>query len=143
MAVDVTRGLLQSDQEVHVRHSLTTSALALESANYRGPRGQSSAKINRGAGFQPAFIDRQSGSVHLSRFPDGRRAPCHLLDGLPDELVIARDERGRVTCVKGSVVSGFVHGGWFYTRDEALAMLVSCLRVRCPRDADASLRRAA
>ena len=78
-----------------MRDTATKSALALESANYRGTRGVS--EDNRGADFQPAFVDRQSGAVHLSRFPDGRRAPCHLLDGLPDELVIARDERGRVS----------------------------------------------
>ena len=124
-----------------MRHTLTKSALAVESANYRGTRGVS--ENNRGAGFQPAFIDRQSGIVHLSRFPDGRRAPCHLLEGLPDELVIARDERGRVTGVKGSVVSGFVHGGCFYTRDEALAMLVSASGFDVSRDAEASLRWAA
>ena len=122
-------------------HTLTKVSLALESANYRGKRGVS--ENNRGAGFQPAFIDRQSGTVHPSRFPDGRRAPCHLLDGLPDELVIARDERGRVTRVKGSVVSGFVHGGCFYTRDEAAAMLVSASGLDVSRDADASLRLAA
>jgi hypothetical protein len=124
-----------------MRHSLTKSALALESVNYRGTHGVS--ENNRCAGFQPAFIDRQSATVHLSRFPDGRRAPCHLLDGLPDALVITRDERGRVTRVKGSVVSGFVHGGWFYTRDEALAMLVSASGFDVSQDADASLRRAA
>ena len=124
-----------------MRHTLTTSALALESANYRGTCGVS--ENNRGAGFQPAFIDRQSGTVHLSRFPDGRRAPCHLLEGLPDELVIARDEEGRVTRIKGCIVSGFVHGGCFYTRDEALAMLVSASGFDISRDADASLRRAA
>jgi len=124
-----------------MRHTLTKPALALESANYRGTRGVS--EDNRGADFQPAFIDRQSGTVHLSRFADGRRAPCHLLDGLPDELVIARDERGRATCVKGSVVSGFVHGGCFYPRDEALARLVSASGFDVSRDTDASLRRAA
>jgi hypothetical protein len=120
---------------------MTEISLALETANYRGTGGVS--ENNRGLGFQPAFIDRQSGAVHLSRFADGRRAPCHLLDGLPDELVIARDEQGRVTRVKGSVVSGFVHFGCFYTRDEAVAMLISASGFDVSRDADASLRRAA
>jgi hypothetical protein len=94
---------------------LTTSALALESANYRGTRGVS--ENNRCAGFLPAYIDRQSGIVHLSRFADGRRAPCHLLDGLPHELVIARDK--------------------------AVAMLASASRFDASRDPDASLRGAA
>lgn len=97
--------------------------LALEAANYRGTRGVSENIC--GAGFQPAFADRETGRVHLSRFADGRLAPCHLLDGLPAEVVLARNERGSVMCVKGSVVTGFVHGERFYTRDETAAMLVS------------------
>jgi hypothetical protein len=124
-----------------MRRTMTKSTLALESANYRDTRGAS--ENNHGADFQPAFIDRQSGTVHLSRFPDGRRAPCHLLDGLPDELVMARDERGRVTCVRDSVVCGFVHGGCFYPRDEAVAMLVSASGFDVLREVEASLRRAA
>ena len=50
---------------------MTKISLALETTNYRGTGGVS--ENNRGLGFQPAFIDRQSGTVHLSRFPDGRR----------------------------------------------------------------------
>jgi hypothetical protein len=103
--------------------TLTMALLALEAANYRGTRGVS--ENNRNTGFQPAFADRETGRVHLSRFADGRLAPCHLLDGLPAEVVLAHSERGRVTCVKGSVVSGFVHDERFYTRDENAAMLVS------------------
>src|SRR6266446_4031456 len=77
---------------------LTKISLALETAHYRGTGGVS--ENNRSLGFQPAFIDRETEIVHLSRFPDGRLAPCHLLDGLPPELVLARDEQGRVARVK-------------------------------------------
>src|SRR3984893_4676569 len=104
-------------------HTLTDQLLELETAKFRGTGGVSDN--NRCLGFQPAFIDRETGTVYLSRFPDGRLAPCHLLDGLPAELVRARDEQGRVTRVKSSVESGFVHDGRFYTRDEAAALLVS------------------
>jgi hypothetical protein len=103
--------------------TLTMALRALEAANYRGTRSVS--ENYRGAGFQPAFADRETGRVHLSRFADGRLTPCHLLDGLPAEVVLARTERGRVMRVKGSVVSGFVHDGRFYTRDETAAMLMS------------------
>ena len=101
----------------------TNISLALETNRYRGTGGVS--ENNRSLGFQPAFIDRETGTVHWSRFPDGRLAPCHLLDGLPAELVLARDEQGYVTRVKSSVASGFVHNARFYTRDEAAALLVS------------------
>src|SRR5271169_5178125 len=103
--------------------TLTMAMLEREAANYRDTRGVS--ENSRGAGFQPAFADRETVRVHLSRFADGRLAPCHLLDGLPAEVVLARSERRRVMRVKGSVVSGFVHDERFYTRDEAAAMLVS------------------
>jgi hypothetical protein len=64
-------------------------------------------------GKQP---DRQG-----SRFLDGNPAPVHLLDGLPDDVVVSRSESRQVTVVKGSLVSGFVRFGKFYTRDEAAA----------------------
>jgi hypothetical protein len=121
--------------------TLTKTSLALETANYCGTGGVS--ENNRSLGFQPAFIDRETCTVHLSRFPDGRLAPCHLLDGLPAELVLARDELGHVTRVKASVVSGFVRDRRFYTRDEAAAMLVSRVEFDVSRTPDTSLRRAA
>jgi hypothetical protein len=121
--------------------SLTKTSLALETARYRGTGGVS--ENNRSRGFQPAFIDRETEAVHLSRFPDGRLAPCHLLDGLPAELVLARNEQGRVTRVKSSVASGFVHDQRFYTRDEAAAMLVSASEFDRSRSPDTSLRMAA
>ena len=120
---------------------MTRISLALETANYRGTGGVS--VNNRGLGFQPAFVDRETGTVHLSRFPDGRLAPCHLLDGLPAEIVLARDGRGRVMRVKASLVSGFVHGERFYTRDEAAAMLVSVPEFDVAQSLDTPLRRAA
>jgi hypothetical protein len=121
--------------------TLTKALLAIETAQYRGTGGVS--ENNRGLGFQPAFIDRETGTVHLSRFPDWRLAPCHLLDGLPAEIVLARDGRGRVMRVKASLLSGFVHGERFYTRDEAAAMLVSAPEFDLAQSLDTPLRRAA
>jgi hypothetical protein len=100
-------------------NAMTQRQLALENARYRGTGGVSESCS---PGFSPAFRDAQTGVVYLSRFADGRPAPFHLLDGLPNELVTARDrDRGGVIA-KPSVVSGFVHDGRFYTRDEAAAL---------------------
>jgi hypothetical protein len=120
---------------------MTKISLALETANYRGTGGVS--ENNRGLAFQPAFVDRETGTVHLSRFPDGRLAPCHLLDGLPAEVVLARNEQGRAMRVKASVVSGFVHEACFYTRQEAAAMLGSAAGFDNSRIQDRASRRAA
>jgi len=124
-----------------MNRTLTKISLALETNHYRGTGGVS--ENNRSLGFQPAFIDLETKTVHWSRFPDGRLAPCHLLDGLPAELVRARDEQGRVTRVKSSVLSGFVHDGRFYTRDEAAAFLVSPSELDRSRSPDTLLRKAA
>ena len=70
-------------------------------------------------GFRPAFLDRETGIVYQSRFADGRLAPCHLLDGLPAELIVKRDRAGRVAAVKASLVCGFLNDGLFYTREQA------------------------
>jgi hypothetical protein len=93
--------------------------LERENTRYRGTAGVS--EENRSLGFRPAFVDRETQAVYLSRFADGRPAPCHVLDGLPEELVLARRACGRVAMVKASVVSGFVRDGRFYTRSEAAA----------------------
>ncbi len=78
---------------------------------------------NRRCGFQSAFLDRASGQVYLSRFADGNPAPIHLLDGLPEELVLQRNTAGRIVAVKDSVVAGFLYAEHFYTRDQAARVL--------------------
>ena len=102
--------------------AMTETTLAIENARYRGTGAVS--EENRCRGFRAAFMDRETRAVHIVRFADGRTAPCHVLDGLPAELVLARDAVGRVKRVKASVVSGFVRDGRFYTREEAAALLV-------------------
>lgn len=74
---------------------------------------------NRCCGFLPAFLDAQTAVVYLSRFADGRPAPVHVLDGLPDDVVVSRDDFGHVAVVKSSLISGFVLDGRFYSREEA------------------------
>ena len=91
--------------------------LTIENAHYRGTGGVSSE--NRCLGFHPAFMDTETRLVYPSRFADGRFAPFHVLDGLPDQLVVARHGTGRAESVKASVISGFVRSGHFYTREQA------------------------
>lgn len=102
-----------------MEHAMTTEALQTENQVFRGTGGRS--EENRSVGFRPAFMDTQSNRVYPSRFADGRPAPFHLLDGLPDEVVMARDVSGRVAAIKSSVVSGFLRMGRFFTREEAAA----------------------
>jgi hypothetical protein len=85
---------------------------------YRDDPGRRSANA-RSAGFLPAFRDTETGSVYPSRYADGRPAPCHVLDGLPEDLVVARDATGLVIATKPCVVAGFLRCGCFYTREEA------------------------
>lgn len=107
-------------------HAMTEATLRSENRHFCGTGGVSSA--SRGAGFHPAFLDTGTRAVYLSRFADGQIAPFHMLDGLPNEVVLARGPSGRVAAAKPSIVSGFVRAGQFYTRDEAAA----CVAADCP-----------
>lgn len=98
-------------------HAMTERYLQLETVAFHGTGGVSAE--NGSKGFHPAFMDAETSAVYLSCFADGRPAPFHLLDGLPDEVVLDRNTTGRVTAVKASVISGFVFDGCFYTREQA------------------------
>jgi hypothetical protein len=95
--------------------------LQQENIAYEGSGGVSAG--NRSFGFRPAFRNSETGSIYPSRFADGRPAPIHVIDGLPDELVVTRSAAGRVTSVLESVQSGFLLDGCFYDRDEAAEYL--------------------
>jgi len=96
---------------------LNDAGLARQNELFSGTGGRS--QENRSSGFRPAFMDVDTCAVYDSCFANGMRAPIHLLDGLPDEIVVARDESGRVHAVKPCVVAGFVREGRFFTREEA------------------------
>lgn len=100
---------------------MTKQCLQQESVAYQGSGGVSGE--NRANGFMPAFCDSCTGRVYLSRFREGHLAPFHLLDGLPDEVVLRRDGAGRAMVAKSSLVSGFVRNGRLYTRDQAAAVV--------------------
>lgn len=94
------------------QHPSTPVSLLEENLQFAGTGGVSAN--NHSLGFIPAFRDIESGKVYLSRFPDGRPAPIHILSGLPNKL-------------KNSVVSGFVREDIFYSREEATQATTSKL----------------
>jgi hypothetical protein len=91
--------------------------LRLENIRHAGSGGRS--QQNAGLGFHAAFLDCDTMSIYPSRFRDGRLAPMHLLDGLPDDVVVERAPSGRVLAAKSTLVSGFERNGFFYTRSAA------------------------
>jgi hypothetical protein len=95
----------------------TAERLKLESDAYAGSGGVS--QENRAMGFCPAFYDRETGVIELSRFANGTVAPVHLLEGLPDAWVVERGMDGMTLAIKQSIIAGFVRGGSFYTRQQA------------------------
>lgn len=102
---------------------MNLNLLQSDNRRFRGSGGVS--RNNRCAGFQPAFRDSATGTVYLSCFRNGLPAPVHLLDGLPDEVVLARDAGGRITAVRHSIIAGFVCAEAFYTREEAAQRIES------------------
>ena len=100
-----------------MKRMMNVRLLKQENVVHAGSGGRSEG--NRGLGFHPAFLDTATFAIYLSRFADGRPAPFHLLDGLPDEVVLVRSSAGRVVAAKGTLVSGFERNGFFYTRSAA------------------------
>jgi len=96
---------------------LDVAALKRENRTYRGSAGVSEGC--REACFRPAFRDQETGMVYLSRNPNGHVAAFHTLEGLPDEVIAVRYTNGTVAKAKITLISGFLKGGTFYTRQEA------------------------
>lgn len=102
-------------------YPLSPVRLLQENRRYRGSKAVS--RSNRKDGFRPAFLDLATHIIYPSRQANGSPAAVHCLDGLPEELVAARDEAGCVSRIKPGVIAGFLHEGRFYTREEALQLL--------------------
>ena len=96
---------------------LSVRMLAVQNHSYRDSGGVSAG--NRGHGFRPAFLDQATDIAYQSCFANGSAAPVHVLDGLPDELVLERNRQGRVTTVREGIIAGFLRHGVFYTREQA------------------------
>ena len=104
-----------------MKQMLTADEVAQQSLAYRGTGGVSAE--NRAFGFLPAFLDRESGRIHLSCDTRGVPVAIHQFDGLPEEWVVARDQGGRPCAVKASVEAGFVREGYFFTREQAAQLM--------------------
>ena len=104
-----------------MKRLMTLQLLADENVAFAGTGGRS--QENRGLGFEPAFYDFSRGTTYRSRFADGKAAPFHVLDGLPDEAIACRDPSGRAVAAKATLISGFVRNGLFYTRTAAARAL--------------------
>jgi hypothetical protein len=90
----------------------------------------------RDMGFRPAFFDYATGLIYLSRYRDGREAPFHLLDGLPDAAVMRRASCGKVVAAKPTLIRGFERFGYFYTRRSAARAVVEWSVPLLPGDID-------
>jgi hypothetical protein len=102
---------------------LCECGLAMQNAQFRGTAGVSGN--NRGAGFVPAYRNNATGETVPSRFADGRPAVVHVLEGLPDDWIEARDTCGCVTRAMNGVIAGFLRDGRFFTREEAAQVLAA------------------
>jgi DNA mismatch repair ATPase MutS len=110
-----------SFQNNRLEDALTPEQLRQDNQYFKHTDGIS--ENNHDKGFHSAFLDIATGYVYLSRFSDGSPAPLHLLDGLPNELVLQRNAKGSVTAVKQTVIAGFLYHDRFYTREQAAQLL--------------------
>ena len=100
-----------------MKNMLNDQALRRDNHKHRGTGGVSQGNAN--LGFRPAFFDYATHTIYRSCFRDGRPAPFHLLEGLPDAAVAIRAPDGRVVAAKATLVAGFERNGFFYTRSAA------------------------
>ncbi|MCZ6640153.1 MAG: hypothetical protein O7F71_01135 [Gammaproteobacteria bacterium] len=100
-----------------IANRVNADSLRRENRDYADTTGISIN--NKTLGFIPAFYDKKSGRAEISRFFDGRPAPIHLMEGLPEEWAMDHDAKGRITSLIPTIVSGFVRGKDFFTREQA------------------------
>ena len=114
--MDSTKGE-QPPLEKMMKRVMNEELVRKENVAFAGTGGRS--EENRNLGFRPAFFDFATQTIYLSRFANGRPAPFHMLDGLPEEVVVDRSSNGRVISAKATLISGFERSGFFYTRTAA------------------------
>ena len=98
----------------------------------RTPRPATEAQVNSIGeqrlalehGFQPAYFDFLTQTIYPSVFADGTPAPFHILEGLPEEVVVDRARSGRVVTTKASLLTGYERNGFFYTKPTVARAIV-------------------
>ena len=96
---------------------VSAGSLRRENRDFAGTTGISIN--NKTWGFIPAFYDKKTGRAEISRYFDGRPAHIHLVEGLPEDWAADHDVKGRITSLIPTIISGFVRGTAFYTREQA------------------------
>ncbi len=91
--------------------------LVKENEQFQGTRGVSGN--NRELGFEPAFLNKETGQIEIARLRNGRPARMHLISWLPPEWATDVDDQGVVVSLIPCVIAGFTRDGVFYTRTEA------------------------
>lgn len=91
--------------------------LALENLAFGGTAGVSCN--NSESGYIPAFLDKKTGQIEISRLKNGRPSPMHIINWLPKKWASSLASDGTVECLKPGIIAGFVCEGIFYTREEA------------------------
>lgn len=104
-----------------MKRMLTSEDVIQESLVYRGTGGVSAE--NQAYGFRPAFLDRDTGRIHLCHAVTGDQATAHRFEDLPEECIVAHDAQGRPCAVKAALVAGFEREGYFFTREQAAQLI--------------------
>jgi hypothetical protein len=68
--------------------------------------------------FLPSYQDTYTGETLLPLCTDGTISSIHTLHGLPDNWMLARNERGLPLALKAHIVAGFMRSGRLYTPEE-------------------------
>ena len=118
MSIPMTRPV--TDPMKSTPPPLSNQSIEAENRRFEGTTGVSD--VAAALQLIPAFQDARNGRVEIARFANGLPAPMHLIDGLPDEWTLTRDEQGNPASLKCEIICGFLRGDRFYTREEAAAL---------------------
>jgi len=102
-----------------LRRGLCQCGIDAQNCDFAGTAGVS--QHNRSSGFVPAYCNHADGQVVASRFADGRPAPIHVLEGVPEHWVEHRDVDTGLIRLKPTVEAGFLRDGRFFSRAAAKA----------------------
>ena len=100
---------------------MTEHVLREENQAFAGTGGISANA--KAAKLLHAFQDIETGRTEIARMANGSPAALHLIIGLPDEWVVARNRCGHISAIKNTIVAGFLRNDVFYTRAQAAALL--------------------
>jgi hypothetical protein len=94
----------------------TTIQSRLDNENVQYANSGGISQNNSAEHFVPAFKNVHTGEIALSRYSNGKSAPFHLIDGLPDSWL---SKEGNHKDLEEFIISGFVRFGRFFDRQEA------------------------